>query len=429
MRLEGYRAWHFPRDEWGAYAGHHPATSVEAIGASAPAVRAGRALSRVSRDCRMVARTLPRARRSPRLRSRLAASADGVCVIYELCESAAFDAFAVDGPDERRGIGVRHAARATAPATLTRLTRPEPRRSLRVLTILARFGSEQYARCRTRDRGSVRPADARRRATRLIDRRQRAAARFRRRARRRLAAHRRRQQLAGVLRVRSRASISSVPTSGRTTSCTSRRARSTPYTWHISNGSSRRCWRRSRAGAACIGHIDCYNEPIEVRGVSLPSIGSGRASSSCRRRKSRRWAVSCPLRMDRPFFSGRSRRTVPCRRANQHAISGIHHAVADRRRRGPGSELAFDVRAHATRRCRIRAEGARDPQRATSERPAPGARLSSDRRDVAVDDVAPAHRATFRCRRRGASSSRIGTATRVLVSGGAGAYELERPRV
>src|SRR5688572_11299997 len=29
--IDGVRAWHFPRDEWGSYAGHHPGTSVEAI--------------------------------------------------------------------------------------------------------------------------------------------------------------------------------------------------------------------------------------------------------------------------------------------------------------------------------------------------------------------------------------------------------------
>ena len=31
VHIDGLRAWHFPRDEWGAYAGHHPASSVEAI--------------------------------------------------------------------------------------------------------------------------------------------------------------------------------------------------------------------------------------------------------------------------------------------------------------------------------------------------------------------------------------------------------------
>ena len=43
---------------------------------------------------------------------------------------------------------------------------------------------------------------------------------------------------------------------------------------------------------ACIGHIDCYNEPVEVA-TYRPSTGSGPASSSCRRRKSRRSAASC----------------------------------------------------------------------------------------------------------------------------------------
>ena len=31
LRIDGVRDWHFPRVEWGSYAGHHPASSVEAI--------------------------------------------------------------------------------------------------------------------------------------------------------------------------------------------------------------------------------------------------------------------------------------------------------------------------------------------------------------------------------------------------------------
>src|SRR5687768_15717485 len=31
VRMDGYRAWHYPRGEWGEYAGHHPATSAEAL--------------------------------------------------------------------------------------------------------------------------------------------------------------------------------------------------------------------------------------------------------------------------------------------------------------------------------------------------------------------------------------------------------------
>ena len=50
--------------------------------------------------------------------------------------------------------------------------------------------------------------------------------------------------------------------------------------------------------------------------------------------------------------------------------------------------MAFDVRADARHARRVRAEGARDPERAAAGHPAAGARMPSRRRDLAVGDVA-----------------------------------------
>ena len=177
VQIEGLRAWHFPRDEWGSYAGHHPASSVEAI------VHLRHLFAQGARylvfpataawwleHYRELADLLDSAHE-------LKLSHDGVCVVYELRESAAFDAFAAmdpggaswDGGDDKAG----------APTQLLTLARPAPRPSLRVLTILTRFGSEQYAEAEVEIADlftqQLRPVE------RQVDRRgQRAAARVRR---------------------------------------------------------------------------------------------------------------------------------------------------------------------------------------------------------------------------------------------------------
>ena len=135
------RAWHFPRDEWGSYAGHHPGTSVEAIvhlrylyaqGARYLVFPATAAWW--LEHYRELADLLDAAHE-------IRVSHEGVCVIYELCESAAFDAYAAMDT----GAPWSDDAEKAAPAQLLTLTHPEADTSLRVLTILARFGSDQYA--------------------------------------------------------------------------------------------------------------------------------------------------------------------------------------------------------------------------------------------------------------------------------------------
>jgi len=143
VQIEGVRAWHFPRDEWGSYAGHHPASSVEAL------VHLRHLFAQGARylvfpataawwleHYRELADLLDSAHE-------LKMARDGVCVIYELRESAAFEAFAaMDAGDMTRDGGDDNAG---APTQLLTLARPQLPPSLRVLTILTRFGSEQYA--------------------------------------------------------------------------------------------------------------------------------------------------------------------------------------------------------------------------------------------------------------------------------------------
>jgi len=141
-RIDGYRAWHFPRDEWGAYAGHHPASSLEAIRHLEHLYSQGaRYLVLPSTAAwwlehyREFARLLDSAHR-------LVVSQEGVCAIYELQQSAAFDASnLVDQGDEEVS-----SERPTGAATACLSLRLAPHRpGMRVLTILARFGTDQYA--------------------------------------------------------------------------------------------------------------------------------------------------------------------------------------------------------------------------------------------------------------------------------------------
>jgi hypothetical protein len=143
-RLDGYRAWHFPRSESGVYAGHHPGSSGEAVmhlrqlfahGAQY-LVFPATALWWLD-HYRELAKHLNAAHR-------LTVSREGVCVIYQLRESTAFDAFQLrdalddDPPYDRSAKG--------APALLD-LVVPLPKTSPRVLSILARFGTQQYPHC------------------------------------------------------------------------------------------------------------------------------------------------------------------------------------------------------------------------------------------------------------------------------------------
>ena len=125
VRIDGYRTWHFPRDEWGAYAGHHPSSSVEAMVHLRQLYAEG---ARFLVFPATAAWWLDHYRElADHLNSahRATATVDGVCVVYELCRSAAFDAFL--SMDENVAASTFD-TRAHDQTALTRLTRPEPRR-------------------------------------------------------------------------------------------------------------------------------------------------------------------------------------------------------------------------------------------------------------------------------------------------------------
>jgi hypothetical protein len=141
VSIDGVRAWHFPRDEWGSYAGHHPASSLEAI------VHLRQLYALGARYLVFPATSgwwLEHYRELADLLDsahELKLGNDGVCAIYELRESAAFDAYAAMDPG---AAGANDDEKTRAPAPLLTLALPEARESLRVLTILVRFGSDEY---------------------------------------------------------------------------------------------------------------------------------------------------------------------------------------------------------------------------------------------------------------------------------------------
>ena len=143
VRVEGYRGWHFPRDEWGSYAGHHPGSSAEAIGHLRHLYGLGARYLVIPASAawwldhyRELADVLASAHRQ-------VVSLEGVCIIYELVESVAFDAFKSTDHTDDFWSPDRQPVAGTV--ELLSLSRPAASR-LRVLTILTRFGAVQYPR-------------------------------------------------------------------------------------------------------------------------------------------------------------------------------------------------------------------------------------------------------------------------------------------
>jgi len=141
VRVDGVRGWHFPRDEWGSYAGQYPASSLEGI------VHLRHLYAQGARylvfpataawwleHYRELADFLDSAHE-------LRLSREGVCVVYELRESPEFDAFAAMSPAASTAGGD---GSSSTPGPLLTLASPASSASPRVLTILARFGTDQY---------------------------------------------------------------------------------------------------------------------------------------------------------------------------------------------------------------------------------------------------------------------------------------------
>jgi hypothetical protein len=140
-RIGGYRAWHFPRDESGVYAGHHPADSSEALVHLRRLYASGARYLVFPWTARWWLEHYTGLATHLESAHVLTVSRDEVCVIYELRDSPAFEAFHIQDDGEELPD-----ADGAAPAAATRLSvaAPAARSPLRVLSILARFGTEQY---------------------------------------------------------------------------------------------------------------------------------------------------------------------------------------------------------------------------------------------------------------------------------------------
>ena len=142
VNLRGYRAWHFPQTDAGVYAGHYPATSADAI-AHLKRLRVRGAQYLVfpwtSRWWLDHYTTLATHLATSHC---LTVSDDGVCLIFALNDTV------VDGGDVEETSIDRSAEEAEEAdqAPRLRLTAPAPRHARRVLTILARYGIDAYRR-------------------------------------------------------------------------------------------------------------------------------------------------------------------------------------------------------------------------------------------------------------------------------------------
>jgi hypothetical protein len=258
VRLEGYRGWHFPRDEWGSYAGHHPASSVEAIGHLRHLYEQG---ARYLVFPATAAWWLDHYRELADMLAsshRLVVAQEGVCRIYELLPSAAFDAFKSRHDGNDAWLADRPAARAAELLTLRRPAAPQP---LRVLTILARYGTDRYSRAEE----EIAALFARRlsgieRRVVIVDN----------------------EQPRGFLEERSGSTVIGGDNNSREFSAFDRgidfigadiwsydfvhfatSAFNTLYVAYLERFDSNLL--QFLAGRpACVGHIDCYNEPIEI---------------------------------------------------------------------------------------------------------------------------------------------------------------------
>jgi hypothetical protein len=142
-RLPGHRAWHFPRDAEGLYAGHYPSDSVEAITHLRQLYGKGAQYLVFPWTSHWWLQHYQQLAAHLASSHELIASRQGVCVIYELRESPAFDAFETQAAADRCGHADDSADDdEVEPIRLAPL--PISRRAPRVLTILARHGTEQY---------------------------------------------------------------------------------------------------------------------------------------------------------------------------------------------------------------------------------------------------------------------------------------------
>jgi hypothetical protein len=141
LRLDGYRAWHFPQTETGLYAGHHPADSAEAIAHLRHLSSRGARYLVFPWTARWWLEYYGDLARHLNTVHESTVSEEGVCIIYELDDSAASGA---DRQPHDTDRPPSDSCAAGEPTPLINLAVPAPRPSTRILTILVRFGTEKY---------------------------------------------------------------------------------------------------------------------------------------------------------------------------------------------------------------------------------------------------------------------------------------------
>jgi hypothetical protein len=141
ISLEGYRTRHFPQTEGGVYAGHHPADSSEAITHLRRLHSKGAQYLVFPWTTRWWLDHYGDFATHLEAVHELTVSVDGVCVIYELEKSTVSTAGAQRRDTDRETHDVV-AAREAPP--LISLAPPAARSSMRILTILARFGVDKH---------------------------------------------------------------------------------------------------------------------------------------------------------------------------------------------------------------------------------------------------------------------------------------------
>ena len=141
LRIDGYQGWHFPQNDAGVYAGHHPADSREAIAHLRQLYAGGARYLVFPWTARWWLEHYRELAKHLETVHELTVSKHGVCVIYALREFPAVDV--PDPLEDAHESSDEGAARAER-APLVSVVCPAYRSRLRVLTILARFGRDQY---------------------------------------------------------------------------------------------------------------------------------------------------------------------------------------------------------------------------------------------------------------------------------------------
>ena len=98
LHIQGYRAWHFPQNLAGVYAGHHPANSAEAIAHLRRLQSRGAQYLAIPWTARWWLEHYGELATHLNTVHELTVSTDGVCVVYELREAAVSVTMQTSGP-------------------------------------------------------------------------------------------------------------------------------------------------------------------------------------------------------------------------------------------------------------------------------------------------------------------------------------------